>query len=115
MRRPIGEPAVKSPDQELTCEKRRRANRAFEECFAAYQDELQQFLSGYLEGDAKAAEAALMLTFFQVFRNVHRTGLIPNRAELFTMATDHAIDFKGMDNVINRQQFVQLRGISACE
>lgn len=106
---------MKSPEQELACEKRRRANRAFEACFAAYQDELQQFLAGYLDGDAKAAEAAMMLTFFQVYRTLHRTGLIPDRAELFTMAADHALDFKGMDKVINRQQFVQLRGISAGE
>lgn len=104
---------MKSPEHELACEKRRRANRAFEECFAAYHDELMDFLSGYLDGDAKAAETALLLTFFQVYRNLHRTGLSPNRAELFTMATDHAIDFKGMDSAINRQKFVQLRGISA--
>ncbi len=106
---------MKSHEHELACQKRRVANRAFQECFAAHSDEVQKFLLGYLDGDAKAAETALMLTFFQVYRNLHRTGLSPNRAELFTMATDHAIDFKGMDTVINREQFLQLRGISAGE
>lgn len=104
---------MKSPEQELACQKRRAANRAFEECFAAHSEELHKFLLGYLDGDSKAAETALMLTCYQVYRNLHRAGLSPNRAELFTMATDHAIDFKGMDTVINLDQLFQLRNISA--
>lgn len=104
---------MKSLEHELACQKRRAANRAFEESFAVHGEEVRKFLLGYLDGDEKAAETALTLTFFQVYRTLHRTGLSPNRAELFTMATDHAIDFKGMDAGINREQFFRLRGISA--
>lgn len=104
---------MKTPDQEAACQKRRLANRAFRECFDAYRDELQAFLVRYLEGDVQTAKTALTLTFFQVYRTLHRSGLSPNRAELFTMATDHATDFKGMDDVIPRSQFFELRAISA--
>lgn len=106
---------MKSPDQEQACQKRKIANRAFREFFALHRDELQQFLGRYFEGDPQSAEAALTLTFFQVYRNLHQTGLSPNRAELFTMATDHATDLKGMDAVIPRNQFFALREISAGE
>jgi DNA-directed RNA polymerase specialized sigma24 family protein len=104
---------MKTPDQEAASQKRRRANRAFRECFDVYRDELQAFLAGYLEGDEQAAETALTLTFFQVYRTLHRSGLCPNRAEIFTMATDHALDLKGIDAVIPRSQFFELREISA--
>jgi len=103
---------MKTPDQEAASQKRRHANRAFRECFDAYRGELQAFLVGYLEGDEQAAETALTLTFFQVYRTLHRSGLRPNRAELFTMATDHALDLQGMDKVIPRGQFFELREIS---
>ena len=106
---------MRTPDQELACQKRKLANRAFRDFFAQFRDELQQFLIRYFEGDQKSAEAALTLTFFQVYRNLHQTGLSPNRAELFTMATDHATDLKGMDALIPRSQFFALREISAGE
>lgn len=106
---------MKTPDQELACQKRKTANRAFRDFFASHRDELQQFLLRYFEGDERPAEAALTLTFFQVYRNLHHTGLCPNRAELFTMATDHATDLKGMDAVIPRARFFALREISSGE
>jgi len=106
---------MKTPDQELACQKRKAANRAFREFFALHRDEVQEFLIRYFDGDQKSAEAALTLTFFQVYRNLHCSGLCPNRAELFTIATDHAADLKGMDSVIPRSQFFALREISAGE
>jgi DNA-directed RNA polymerase specialized sigma24 family protein len=111
----LGAATMKTPDQELACQKRKAANRAFREFFALHRDEVQEFLIRYFDGDQKSAEAALTLTFFQVYRNLHCSGLCPNRAELFTIATDHAADLKGMDSVIPRSQFFALREISAGE